>query len=234
MYQVGICDDGQNICASIENMILRYAKEKDIQVETNVWYTGEGIRDYLSSGNHLDILFLDIELFKMTGIEVAEYIRKQLDDMGMQIIYISGKSSYAKLLFRTQPLDFIVKPITEGQINEVMEMAIRMVRRGNKRFEFQQGKEHYFIKIRDIVYFASQGRKIKIVTTRTTFEFYGKLKEVAKQLPADFISIHQSYLVNKEHIIRYTYEMVELMDGSILAISPSKRKKVRENILREE
>ena len=91
MYTIGICDDGEQICIDIEKMLIQYAKEQNIQVDTNVWYSGEGLRDYLEAGNHLDILFLDIELFKMTGIEVGNYIRKQLDDMGMQIVYISGK-----------------------------------------------------------------------------------------------------------------------------------------------
>lgn len=85
MYNIGICDDGENICTSIEDMLLQYAKRKDIQVETNVWYTGEGLRDYLAAGNHLDILFLDIELFKMTGIEVGSYIRNVLDNMGFRL-----------------------------------------------------------------------------------------------------------------------------------------------------
>ena len=41
MYNIGICDDGENICTSIENMLLQCAKERNIQIETNVWYTGE-------------------------------------------------------------------------------------------------------------------------------------------------------------------------------------------------
>ena len=49
MYNVGICDDGDNICISIENMLLQYAQEKNIQIDTNVWYTGESLRDYLAS-----------------------------------------------------------------------------------------------------------------------------------------------------------------------------------------
>ena len=90
MYNIGICDDGENICASVENMLLKYAEKKAVQVDVQVWYTGEKLRDYLARGNHLDILFLDIELFKMTGIEVGNYIRNVLDNMGLQIIYISG------------------------------------------------------------------------------------------------------------------------------------------------
>lgn len=234
MYDIGICDDGENICLSIENMLVQFAKEKNIQINTNVWYTGEGLRDYLEAGNHLDILFLDIELFKMTGIEVGNYIRKQLDDMGMQIVYISGKSSYAQQLFKTQPLDFLVKPISQLQINDTMETAIKIINKREERFEFRQGKEYYYVSMGDIVYFGSEGRKIKVITMKATFEFYGRLKEVAKRLSEDFIIIHQSYIVNREYVFRYTYEMVELMDGTVLTISPANRKLVRDRILREE
>lgn len=234
MYHIGICDDGDNICTSIENMLLQYAEERNIQIDTNVWHTGEGLKGYLEAGNHLDILFLDIELFQMTGIEVGNYIRNQLDNIGMQIVYISGKASYAQQLFKTQPLDFLVKPISQDQINEAMEMALRLIKRENERFEFRQGKDFYYVPMGDIVYFASEGRKVKIVTMKATFEFYGRLKEVAKRLSEDFIVIHKSYVVNKEYIFRYTYEMVELVGGTILTISPANRKQVRERILREE
>lgn len=234
MYQIGICDDGENICTSMENMLLQYAGEMKIQIDTKIWYTGEGLRDYLAQGNHLDILFLDIELFKMSGIEVGNYISNYLDNTGMQIVYISGKASYAQQLFKTQPLDFLIKPISQKQINEVMETAVRMISRKKERLAFQQGKEYYYVPMGDIIYLESKGRKVKAVTPKTVFEFYGRLKEVKKQLSEDFIVIHQSYVVNKEYIFRYTYEMVELINGTILTISPANRKQVRERILREE
>lgn len=233
MYNIGICDDGENICTSIEDMLLQYAKRKDIQVETNVWYTGEGLRDYLAAGNHLDILFLDIELFKMTGIEVGSYIRNVLDNMGLQIIYISGKASYALQLFKTQPLDFLVKPIFQEHVNSVMETAIKVIRRKEERFEFRQGKGHYYVPMGDIVYFGSEGRKVKIITLNETYEFYGRLKEVAKLLSDDFIAIHKSYIVNREYVFRYTYEIVEMIDGTILTISLPNRKLVRDKLLGE-
>lgn len=215
-------------------MLLQWAEGKNVRIDTNVWYTGEGLKRYLEAGNRLDILFLDIELFRMTGIEVGSYIRNQLDDMGMQIIYISGKASYAQQLFKTQPLDFLVKPISKSQISGVLETAFKIMKRKNEKFEFRQGKDYYYVQIGDIVYFASQGRKVKIVTPRETYEFYGRLREVAKRLPEDFITIHKSYIVNKEYIFRYTYERVELVNGIILTISPANRKQVRERILREE
>ena len=107
------------------------------------------------------------------------------------------------------------------------------MKKKNERFEFRQGKDYYYVPMGDIVYFVSEGRKVKIVTMKETYEFYGRLREIAKELSEDFIVIHQSYIVNEEYIFRYTYEMVELTDGTILTISPANRKQVRERILRE-
>lgn len=234
MYTIGICDDGEHICTNIENMIFLYAKKNRIQVDTKVWYTGEGLQAHLALGEYLDILFLDIELLSMTGIEVGSYIRNSLENNVMQIIYISGNATYARQLFKTQPFDFLVKPILQRQIDEVLERAFKIISKKNSRFEFQCGKEYYYVPMGDIVFFESQGRKIRIITLKSVYEFYGRLKDVSKKISEDFVPIHQSYIVNRTYIVRYTYEMVELADGTMLSISKAHRKQVREAILRDE
>lgn len=233
MYNIGICDDGENICTFIEETILRYAKENRIEVETEVWYTGKGLCNYLTQGNHLDILFLDIELWEMTGIDVGNFIRNNLEDRGMQIIYISGKSSYAQQLFKTQPLDFLVKPIEQAQIIDVLELAVKLLGTKAEKFEFQVGKAYYYIPYEKIMYFCSSGRKIRICMPDGEEEFYGRLRDVMSRLPGEFVVIHKSYVVNKQYIVRYTYDMVELTNGTILTISKANRKQVREYILQE-
>ena len=233
MYNIGICDDGENICASIENMILQYAEEKKIKTDIKLWYSGEGLCNFLEQGGHLDILFLDIELFELTGIEVGSYIRNKMEDRGMQIIYISGKSSYAQKLFKTQPMDFLVKPITQKQINDSLELAIKILEKNKEKFEFQNGREYYYVPYGEILYFESEDRKIKIVTAHDIKEFYGKIKDLEKSLPGGFFTIHRSYVINKTHVIRYAYDMVEMDNGAALTISKAYRKLVREKLLRE-
>lgn len=233
MYYVGICDDGQNICSSIENMVMKYAKEKSIKIETEIWYTGESLWEYLKSGNSVDILFLDIELFEVSGIQVGTFIRNCLNDRQMQIIYISGKISYAQQLFKTQPMDFLIKPIDSQSIRESVDLAIEILDKNSKKFQFQNGKEYYYIPFGEIMYFTSQGRKILIVCIDGEKSFYGKLKKIVQDLPLYFIAIHQSYIVNPKFIARYTYETIELVDGTILTISKINRKKVREQLLQE-
>ena len=204
----------------------------DFQLEIKIWYTGEGLKDYLSNSGHLDILFLDIELYKLSGIELGHFIRYELDNMGIQLIYISGISSYAMQLFKTQPLEFLVKPITFEQMAETMDLAIKIIKKKQERFEFQQVKDHYYVSQGDIIYFESQGRKLRLVTTDGIYEFYGRIKEVIKKLSDDFMIIHQSYVINKARVRHYAYENVEMENGDILTISQNMRKQVRDTILR--
>lgn len=233
MYNIGICDDGYDTCSSVENMILRYAEKNGMKEEVLVWYTGEELCKYLKQGSHLDILFLDIELVELNGIQAGDFIRNQLEDREMQIIYISGKSSYAQQLFKTQPMDFLVKPVTQMQIDGALETAVKILKKSTGKFQYQTGKEYFYVPYGKIMYFASRGRKIIIHTEHEEKEFYGRMTELAENLPDEFLLIHQSFMVNKMHVVRYTYETVELTDGTELVISKAHRKQVREHILRE-
>lgn len=233
MYHIGICDDGKNICAFLEEEILRYTEENGILAEIKVWYTGEGLCDYLRQGGHIDILFLDIELEALSGLEAGDFIRNGLEERCMQIIYISGNASYAHKLFQTQPMDFLVKPIGRDRVDETLSLAMKILGKNTNKFEFQCGRDYYYLPFGEIMYFVSEGRKIRIITPGGEREFYGKLMDVTKGLPPEFVAIHKSYTVNREYILRYTYESVELTDGTELTISKANRKLVREKILDE-
>lgn len=231
MYRIGICDDGINVCSEIEEMILFYARQRNTRIETSIWYSGEGLCEYLRNESDLDILFLDIQLIKLTGIEVAEFIRNHLEDRNMQIVYISAESSYAQSLFKTQPLDFLVKPIMQTHINEVLDLAIKILNRNNEKFQYRFGKEYYCIPFNEILYFTSEGKKIYIVSFCGKRLFYGKIKDFISELPENFMAIHQSYVINKKHVAHYTYELVELVNGETLPVSKAHRKQVRANLL---
>ena len=129
MYRVGICDDSAIICSYIEQCVMDKSREENIQIETEAWESGESLLKDFQNNYYVDILFLDIELLSMSGIEVAEFVRRQMNDYDMQIIYISGKESYAFPLIKTQPLDFLIKPLSEEKIAEAFLLACKLLGR---------------------------------------------------------------------------------------------------------
>ncbi len=125
MYRVGICDDDKVLCASLEEQLYALAVELSEKLEIEVWYSGESLEEDLKKGIGLDILFLDIELFQKNGIEVGAFIRDDMGDMDTHIVYISAKEGYVMQLFQAQPLDFLVKPISEVRLKEVMIRSMK-------------------------------------------------------------------------------------------------------------
>ena len=118
VFHIGICDDEKGTCAELENMLYDYGEMQGIKIDVSVWYTGESLCSFLKKENTLDILFLDIELISTDGIKIGNFIREELENIETTIIYISSKSSYAMNLFCVQPLDFLIKPLTQKMIND--------------------------------------------------------------------------------------------------------------------
>ena len=176
-----------------------------------------------------DILFLDIELYEKSGIDVGKYIRNG-DDYTTHIVYVSSKQEYAMQLFRLQPLDFLIKPVSKEQVKEVLERSMKQRMQSGALFEYQKGSVYYQVPCRDILYFMSNDKKVNIITKDGIVGFYGKLKDVADRLPAGFLMIHQSYIINSDYVSEYTYENVKMQDGTLLNISKPYRKTVRGRI----
>ncbi|MCM1101168.1 MAG: LytTR family DNA-binding domain-containing protein [Clostridium sp.] len=230
MFHIGICDDEKGTCAGLEDLLYEYGKRQGIKIDVNVWYTGESLCEFLQRENAMDLLFLDIELITTDGIAVGNFIREELEDPDTIIVYISSKSSYAMSLFRVQPLDFLIKPITGKMVEDIMDISMKIYEKKNWALDCYHKGCHYRVLYKDILYFYSQNKTIHIVTKKEELEFNGKLKDLAPKVPYNFIMIHQSYMVNLDFVAMCSYELMKMSDGTLLNISQPYRKTVRERI----
>ena len=96
MYHIAICDDNQEFCQALKNDLLKYAKQKNISIHVQQFFTPEEYFTYLNENEPVDILFLDIELGKINGVTIGKEIRKDLKNEVTQIVYVSSKESDLK------------------------------------------------------------------------------------------------------------------------------------------
>ena len=198
VFHIGICDDEKGTCAQLEEWCYDYGKKNGLDIEVYVWYTGESLCDDVSSKKiRLDMLFLDIELISTDGIKVGKFIRDELENLEIAIVYISSKSSYAMNLFRVQPIDFLIKPIEKEKLMEVIICGIKLHERKKQVFEYCVKGYNYKVSYKDIVYFYSRDKKINIVLKNEERQFNGKLKNIAKAVPHNFILIQKVYLYHQ-------------------------------------
>ncbi len=132
MFHVAVCDDNEFVCREIEKIL-----EDDCNVALDVFFSGERLYEAMVRGTCFDLIFLDIELAKMNGVAVADKIRNELANEVTSIVYISAKEEYAMKLFKTRPLDFIVKPFTKEQILDALNYAMRLSGNQKEFYEFK-------------------------------------------------------------------------------------------------
>ena len=229
MFRIAVCDDEQVICSQIENIILKYAAKNNEKIEIQVFCSGEEFQRFLDSGDGFDLLFLDIELQLINGVEVGRRIREELDNQTMQIVYISGKDSYYKELFDVRPMHFLHKPLDEADIIKDLRLAMKLSNKLGGIFIFKKGHEAYRKPVKDILYFESNNREVKVVTIDGEEIFYGKLEDVYEQVAKyHFMYIHKSYIVNYFFVTKFRYEDVTMSNLEVLPISQARRKTIRE------
>mgnify|MGYP000055993808 CR=1 FL=1 len=234
LLRIAICDDDQVICSEVESLILEYQEMKQIRFDIEVFASGAEFYSFLQKGNQVDLVFLDIEMDDMNGIEIGEKIRVEMNDHRTSIIYISGKDGYDRKLFDFQPLHFLSKPIERKKVFVDLELAMKLFKKNNEVFAFKTGHDTNRILMSDILYFESKGRKLRIVTMDEEYFFYGTIDQVLQELPSKtFIQIHRSYIVNYNHVKVFSYDKVIMENNKCLSIGQKRRQAVREMQLKK-
>lgn len=229
MINIAICDDEKNFASEIENVILKYAVELGISVSTDVFYDGKELVEYIESNNQYNLIFLDIEMDRLNGVDTAHRIRKI--DQKVLIIYVTSYESFAKEVFEVSAFRFLTKPIDYILLKKYFYDACNNIIKRPDYFSYQYNKVTYRLPIADIMYFQSDLRITYIITTHGNKKCYGKLNNIEQKLVENdiiFFRTHQSFLVNPRFVAEYYYDTMVLNDGTTLSISGNRRKKVSE------
>lgn len=231
MIKIAICDDERRMVQEMEFILGKCAREYGIQLEFGMFYDGEQLIRYMEKTQQkFDIIFLDIEMHEMNGIETAERIR-EMDRKGL-IIYVTSHESYALEAYQVHPFHFLVKPIEEEKVRQCFEQAYAFLAPEDEYFEYTIRKNTYRKPVRNIMYFMSNKRMIEAhMQDGTIEEFYGKIDEVEEVLQngkTDFWRVHKSTLVNAQYIFRKTFHEVELTNGEKLGISKQRAREMNE------
>lgn len=227
MLNIAICDDDIRLTSQMEGLVNQIANNYSIDKEVEIFWDGQELVRFIKDGLRFDIIFLDIEMTKMNGISTAKEIRKI--DSNVFIVYVTSHENYMKESFDVRPYRFLVKPVSVQEFTKCFLQAFKELTWEDYYFRYRYQKMNYKIAVKDILYFESQKRKVKIVTLYGSYETYGKLSEVQKYMDQGkviFFRVHQSYLVNYMHIKKLAYSYIVMDDGQEVPISEDRRKSI--------
>lgn len=228
MLKIAICDDHPTTCTELENILLEFQEQTFQAFTIEVFYSGEELIEYIKKEHKFDLIFLDIELGEINGVEVGHIIRNEMEDYSTKIVYISSKDHYDRQLFEVQPLHFLPKPLDKGKIFKDIGLAIKMIQKEKNLFSFKINQAIHKIPIKDILYFESFDKKIKLVGTKATKDFYDKMEHIIEQVSRyRFMHPHRSYLINYDHVLRFKKDKIFMSNGDCIPISRLKKKDLK-------
>lgn len=187
-----------------------------------------------------DLLFLDIQLQDGTSFDIlTKLVNKNFD-----IIFITGYDNHAIKAIKVGALDYILKPVDDEEFKQAVNKVIastkkeldleKFVEISNEYFQGVQKKRIvlktmenvYVVYEDDILYCKSDGNYTTFYTQKSEKILVSKPIKKALELLSDdtFIRCHQSYLVNKKHVVRYNKQGVLIMNTEIKVPVSSRRK----------
>lgn len=217
MYNVLVVDDNKVIRLMLAEMLKKIEEVKMIGECENAI----DARNFLKA-NQVDILFLDVEMPGMTGIELL----KLLPEKPLTIL-VTAKTGYAIEAFELNVVDYLVKPFSISRVILAAEKAIELLAMKNTQVN-EINQEHIFIRdskvirkilLCEIQWLESKGDYVKIITLKANYVIHSTLKSMEEKLPLnDFVRIHRSYLIPVAKI-DYIEDGVAFIQGIPLPVS---------------
>ncbi|AFA50066.1 LytR/AlgR family response regulator transcription factor [Acetobacterium woodii] len=220
--QIAICDDENEI----RNMIARYVKIFLPNCFVTLYASGEAL---LADTQAFDLIFLDIHLDGINGMDIARQLRK--NGSQAMIIFITALEEYIFQAFDVGAFHYLVKPIDKVKFFEVLKCAVAKWNEKSKIEQLMPEEKSITVKIgattnkiyrKEIIYIESDNRKVILHKVDSTLEFYAKLADLAQSLGDDFARIHRSFLVNMKYILKYNATSVTLENGENIMMAKQK------------
>ena len=221
MVKIGLCDDNAVYIEQLSTILKSISYSRNMDIEITSFKSGEDLVNFCSShSNYFDILFLDILMDGINGINAAQTIRKICSDI--YIIFVTTSKEYALDSYSVNAYGYILKPFSEDFISEKFLELYNKINLDRKNVIYvKSNQDIYTLQLNNIIYFESNLRKITAYTNNEeTITFYNKMSNLETEIKTSvFVRCHRSFLVNLIYIKNIIGLDVITIDNKYIPIS---------------
>ena len=202
----------QNTSASV---VSKWAAKENIPLSLEAFPSAESFLFQYAEQKDYDILLLDIEMQSMNGVALARSIRKEND--AVQIVFITGYTDYIAEGYDVAALHYLIKPVSEEKLHEVLNRAVIKIRKNEKALFLSSSGEAVRIPLYEIKYLEVQKNYVTI-HAKSNYTVKKTLGALEQELDERFYRMARSYIVNLSYIDRISKSDVFLSDGTVLPL----------------
>lgn len=233
MIRIAIVDDEKRIREIVEETIKNTAKSNE-KIALYTYESGEEFLESLKNNQSIDILFTDIKMGGINGIELGKIIETKYPEI--TYIYLTAHGEFAAKSYTMETFQYILKSELGERMPSVLQKAIQQHVSKRHSFvilgsEFDKRKVYY-----DEIFYIEKiksSKYIEYITASGHVRERQSLSNAMKNLQSDvFVMVDRGYIVNMKHIRRITKNVIEMEDGKNIGISRVRIIRVKEELQR--
>lgn len=212
----------------LETQLNNWGSKNHFEIELKKYSSGEEYfklrKDSIESVN---VFFLDIQMGKLSGIDVAKKLRQE----GYQgaIIFLTAFREYVFHGYAVHALNYLLKPIQQAPLFLCLDEIANSL--SGNFYLYRNKQESICIPYHDILCFSSSLHYVNILTLSGDYCQYSTLNNIIEYLPLEFIRTHRSYIVNMAHIYKISGNTITLSNHMTVQIGRSYLKQVSESFV---
>lgn len=224
ILNAAIVEDNASDAAQITEMLRRYSAESGVQMRAAVYAEAYSFLESYRAGT--DIIFMDIELPGLNGMEAARKLRET--DPAVTLMFVTNMAQFAVNGYEVGALDFIVKPIIYGQFKIKLDRALKRIGiTDDIVLPVKTADGFVSVPASRLKYVEVMGHRLVYHTTDGNVESSGSLYKIESLLEkAKFVRCNSCYLVNPRYV-QSINKLTTVVGGDELKISYAKRKEYR-------
>ncbi len=233
---IACCDDELDELKKLKKQFETLIVQVEIELEVDYFSSGDILLErYKDQESCYDVLILDMEMPDMTGIELADKIRRNYDQ-NVIIIFLTSYPQYMHQSFQVQAFDYLMKPIQNQDLQEVLFRAYEFIKRDQHSLLFvNAGNDEIILRTREIYYIEKEkgAALMGVFFEKEKLVVKGNLHDIEDKLEKEFfIRVNRSCMVNMRMVYRFFEKSLELTNGAIIEMSRRKVTEVKKRITR--
>lgn len=226
MVSIVIVDDDELQQAHMRQLVNDATQQLDININLTIFPSSEALLFAMEDHPEWELVFLDIEMGGMNGMEAARQIRQHNSDI--QLVFATGYAEYAVEGYGVQALDYLLKPITSSTIERVLERFLNLQVEPETYVIFNVSGDPKRVNLSEILYLEALQGQVLVHLSGDVLTLNESLSQVTRQLNDRFIPVHRSYWVNLEAVDQLLKQDVLLTNGNKIPMSRRQSKDVQQ------
>ena len=216
IINIAIVDDDPRMLEEVSRKVSDYVDERRLRASLHLFADGA---ELLRSARRFDLLFLDIQMDEISGMDAAKKLRE--NGTAGHIIFVTVFDEYVYEAFEVEASDYLLKPIDSARFERTMDRVCQNLHRTKDPglVISSRGNNFSFLRFNDILYCEARNHKMIIRSKTETLECSLKIDELKGRLDDRFFQCHRSYFINLHYACGYEAGLVALENGEKIPVS---------------